>query len=69
MKSYTTKQGDMWDTVAKRVYPDMGGELLMTLLIDANPDHRDVVIFPGGVILAVPEVEIPAVRDLPPWKR
>lgn len=67
--TYITRQGDMWDLIAARVYPEEGGEKLMTLLIDANPEHREVTIFPGGVTLTVPEAEVQAAPLLPPWKR
>ena len=69
MKTYTTVQGDMWDAVARKVYPTTGGERLMTMLIDANPAHRETVIFSGGVVLSVPEVVAPKAGSLPPWKR
>lgn len=69
MRSYTTVQGDMWDAIAQKVYPSMGGEHLMTVLIDANPAHRETTIFSGGIRLVVPEVATPLPRSLPPWKR
>lgn len=69
MKTYTTVQGDMWDAIAQKVYPTMGGEHLMTMLIDANPAHRETTIFSGGILLTVPEVAAPMARSLPPWKR
>ena len=62
-------QGDMWDGIARRVYRERGAERLMHLLIGANPAHRETVVFGGGVVLAVPDVEIPVTLDLPPWKR
>ncbi|GIO09673.1 membrane protein [Brevibacillus reuszeri] len=65
-KTYTTIQGDMWDTVAYRVY---GNEYLMTDLIDANPRHRNIVVFPAGIQLSIPEIESPEPMTLPPWKR
>lgn len=69
MKTYTTKQGDMWDAIARRVYPNIGAEYLMSVLIDANPRHGDTVIFSGGVVLDVPEICAPTTSNLPPWKR
>jgi phage tail protein X len=69
MKTYRTNLGDMWDSIARRVYPSYGGEHLMTMLIDANPAHRETTIFSGGVMLNIPEVAAPTVRSLPPWKR
>lgn len=64
----TTRQGDMWDILSKRLY---GTEVLMHVLIKANLSHRKTVIFPAGVVLNVPEVseaEIQYADNLPPWK-
>ncbi|WP_409174804.1 tail protein X [Brevibacillus fortis] len=65
-KTYITIQGDMWDTIAYRAFEN---EYLMTELIDANPSHRHIVVFPAGVILAIPEISEPVPDNLPPWKR
>jgi len=65
-KTYTTIQGDMWDGIAKRT---LGSEYYMSELIDANPEHRETVIFPAGVHLVIPEVPTPVPELLPPWKR
>ncbi|WP_409176664.1 tail protein X [Brevibacillus fortis] len=65
-RTYTTIQGDMWDTIAYRVF---GNEYLMTELIDANPSHRNIVLFPAGVVLTIPEIADPEPDNLPPWKR
>mgnify|MGYP002852995129 CR=1 FL=1 len=67
MRKYRTIQGDTWDIVAYRVYPDIGGEKLLHYLIDANSDYIDTVIFPAGVVLNVPEIDIPKPSTLPPW--
>ena len=69
MRTYTTKQGDMWDLIAYLMYPDVGAEMCMSVLIEANPEHRTVSIFPAGVMLNVPEVDIPVFTSLPPWKK
>jgi phage tail protein X len=66
-KTYVTKQGDMWDKIA---YTELGSEYFMTDLIDANPEHRETVIFPANVELVIPEVKTAQTPDtLPPWKR
>lgn len=65
-KTYTTIQGDMWDTVAYKIYSN---EKLMAELIEANPAHRNTIIFSGGVSLTVPDVEVKLPSSLPPWKR
>lgn len=68
MISYTTIQGDTWDGIAFRLW---GREHLMDALLQANPDHADVLFFPAGLTLAVPDVDLDAtiqpVTELPPW--
>ena len=64
-KTYTTRQGDMWDAIAKT---QMGSELYMAKLIEANPDHREVVIFSAGTPLAIPDVTVKTTTPKPPWK-
>ncbi len=65
-KTYITIQGDMWDGIAFRV---LGSEYYMSELIDANPEHRETVIFSANVVLTIPEIVIPVSQNLPPWKR
>lgn len=68
MTNYTTIQGDTWDGIAFRLW---GREHLMDALLQANPDHADVLVFPAGLTLAVPDVDLDAtiqtVTELPPW--
>ena len=67
MKTYTTKQGDMWDRIARRVW---GDARFAGRLMEANPDYTGLFFFPAGVVLAVPEIETEsAAASLPPWKR
>ncbi len=67
MSTYTTKQGDMWDGIAYRMYGDVK---FTDVLINANPEYREVYIFSEGAVLDVPEVEERiSADDLPPWKR
>lgn len=66
MTEYVTVQGDMWDIIAKKT---VGSEYYMTELIDANPEHRETVIFPANVRLVIPEASTPVPKNLPPWKR
>jgi phage tail protein X len=65
-KTYTTVQGDMWDLIA---YQQMGNEMYMGALIDANKKYREIVVFPAGVPLTIPDVATPTSVNLPPWKR
>lgn len=66
-KTYLTVQGDMWDTIAKKM---LGSEFYLDKLMEANTQHADKVIFGANVQLIVPDVApvIPAAK-LPPWKR
>lgn len=70
MASYTTIQGDTWDAIAYRLW---GREHLMDLLLAANPEHADVILFRAGVVLAVPEIDLSGqigpVTELPPWMK
>lgn len=67
MSTYTTKQGDMWDGIAYQMYGDVN---FTDVLINANPEYREVYIFSEGAVLDVPEVEERiSADDLPPWKR
>ena len=66
-KQYVTIQGDTWDGIAFRLW---GEERHMNRLMAANPDHADVLIFPAGLRLGVPEAPPPATlktSELPPW--
>lgn len=64
--TYVTKQGDMWDRISKTVY---GSESGMTKLLEANEDYREIVVFPTGIVLTIPDYEPPKVDNLPPWRR
>lgn len=67
MHKYRTIQGDTWDKIAFREYPALGRERLVSTLIEANARYSDIVIFPAGIVLDVPEVDVPRVNTLPPW--
>lgn len=65
MRNYTTIQGDMWDGIARKVY---GHERHMNVLLDANPEYRDIWVFPSDIILKCPEVSAVKPSRLPPWR-
>lgn len=65
-KTYITKQGDMWDSIAYDLY---GTEDAMNALLDANIQYRETVVFSSGVVLNVPEYTKPKSSNLPPWRR
>jgi len=67
MRTYTTKSGDTWDSVAFFIY---GNEQFAKALIEANTAYIGTVIFKGNTLLNVPEINITVtVSNLPPWKR
>jgi phage tail protein X len=64
--TYTTVSGDTWDIVAYKAY---GNEMYMDTIIKANIEYKDTYIFPAGVVLTLPEIELTASESLPPWKQ
>jgi hypothetical protein len=62
--SYTTVQGDTWDMIA---FVEYGDELQMHWLIEANPQHRETVIFSAGIVLSIPELDETSSATSPPW--
>lgn len=67
---YTTMLGDEWDGIAHKVYDDrQRGEMLVHLLLEANPQHRETVVFSSGIELIIPEAPVGTISTLPPWKR
>lgn len=65
-KTYTTTQGDMWDLIAKRLYND---EASLNVLLEANQQYADIVVFQAGIMLEVPAYIAPVTSMLPPWRR
>lgn len=65
MTTYTTRQSDMWDSIA---YLQMGGVKHTDRLMNANPGYLDYFIFPAGVELVIPEVSNTVTGSLPPWR-
>lgn len=64
--TYTTASGDTWDIVTYKAY---GNEMYMDTLIKANIEYKDTYIFPAGVVLTLPEIELTVSESLPPWKQ
>lgn len=67
---WTTKEGDMWDLIAWKVY---GDELRADLLMSApqNAEFLTTTIFLDGVKIWCPyfDAEDPDVEEeLPPWR-
>lgn len=65
MKTYTTIQDDMWDSVA---YKALGSCSHTHKLMLANQKHIHTFIFPAGITLEIPEIKVSANDRLPPWK-
>lgn len=65
-KTYTTVQGDMWDSIA---YAQMGDVAHTDKLMNANLKYREYYIFPAGIVLTIPDVKPNASDSLPPWKK
>ena len=59
MDIYVTSQGDTWDSIA---YDLFGSEEYMGILMDANLDLLDILVFSSGTVIQVPE-EMPEETD------
>ncbi len=66
MKEYRTIQGDTWDWIAKKVY---GNEKRLDVLMENNQDLLDILIFPAGVTLQIPEELPESAEDVPAWRK
>ena len=66
MRTYTTKQGDTWDSVT---YTQMGNCAHTDKLMWKNRAYLDSYIFPAGIVLTIPETEPAVSSSLPPWKQ
>ena len=66
MRTYTTKQGDTWDSIA---YSQMGDCARTDQLMWKNRAYLDFYLFPAGIVLNIPEPETVISSSLPPWKQ
>ena len=64
--TYTTIQGDTWDLISYNLY---GAEKYMRYLFEANWQYADMLVFPSGVVLNVPDLPEEADEDLPFWRQ
>lgn len=64
--TYTTKQGDMWDTIA---HNQLGSVSYTDKLMNINRKYREVFIFPAGITLDLPDIQTVVSSKLPPWKK
>lgn len=67
-KTYTTVQGDMWDSIA---YAQLGDVSYTGELMSCNLAYREYLTFPAGIVLTLPEITDNMRQNdaLPPWKR
>ena len=64
---YTTSEGDTWDLIALKFLHE---ERKLTLLMDANPFLRKIIIFEAGVKVLIPVYEENlSTETLAPWRR
>lgn len=68
-KTYTSISGDEWDGICYKFYGD-GGEKFMGEVMKANPQHINLAVFPAGIILNMPEINmVQETQNKPPWMR
>ena len=63
--TYTTIQGDMWDSIAYKLY---GDEKHMNILAEANGHLLDVLVFSAGTVLTVPDLPDQVDDSMPFWR-
>ena len=63
--TYTTENGDKWDSIALKVY---GDETKADWLIDNNLFYVSVFEFSAGTVLKTPELPEERSGNLPPWR-
>ena len=64
--TYKTISGDTWDLIAYKI---LGSEVYVEELLNANQEYKDFIVFPANINLIVPEITVPTVSTLPPWRR
>ena len=66
MRTYTTVQGDLWDSIA---YAQLGSVAHTDKLMNANLRYIAYYTFPAGIVLTLPEIKEQVNSSLPPWKQ
>lgn len=61
---YKTEAGDTWDLIAFKLF---GNENLMKELLEENIELSEIVIFPAGVELSIPEIKKDKKGGVAPW--
>jgi len=65
-KTYTTVQGDMWDSIA---FSQLGSTSYTDKLMNLNQQYIGYFTFPAGIVLKLPDPVIEVDDSLPPWKK
>ena len=55
-KTYTTIQGDMWDSIA---FSQLGSEAYTDRLMNLNPQYLGYYTFPAGIVLKMSAMPCP----------
>lgn len=67
--NYKTISGDEWDGICYKHYGS-GGEMFMDVVMHANPFQIHRVVFPAGIVLTMPDINmIQTSQNKPPWMR
>lgn len=63
---YITKEGDRWDLIAYQMY---GSAYDYQRILEANPEYKDYVVLPAGLVLKIPIIDESQTRQevKPPW--
>lgn len=66
--TYTTVQGDMWDSIAYNIF---GNHASTDRLMALNQKYLNIYIFPAGVVLELPEAKTESEQPvgMVPWKK
>ena len=67
MDTYKTIQGDTFDLISKKIY---GNESYFIKLIEANQEYVNTVIFPSGIVLNIPDIDMTTEQTISsaPWR-
>lgn len=65
MDTYTTVSGDTWDMIA---YNALGNEKYAGKLMEANWNLLEYTVFPAGINVIIPDIDIEEEEDLPDWR-
>ena len=68
-RTYTCQNGESLDSIALKIW---GDEKYAAELTWANPTEAGKIVFGGGEVLRIPDVDIPeegSAGDIAPWRR